>query len=126
MSLGFSSGSELQCSDSVAGGAIRLSVSREIKENLMKSKNLLAVVLGALIVFALSLPVMAQSSTQSTTSTTTTQQAQPSQTQSTPATSQEPAAQPTQTSHTQTKSKHHKVTQPDTTTTTTAPAAEPM
>jgi hypothetical protein len=29
----------------------------------MKSKNLLAVVLGALIVFALSLPVMAQSST---------------------------------------------------------------
>ena len=39
------------------------------KEKRMKSKNLLAVVLGALIVFALSLPVMAQSTTQSSTST---------------------------------------------------------
>src|ERR1019366_2927253 len=122
MRLGFSSGGELQCSDSVAGGAIRLSVSREIKENLMKSKNLLAVVLGALIVFALSLPVMAQSSTQSTTSTTT-QQPQPSQTQSTTTTSQEPAAQSTQTTNTQTKYKHHKVKQTDTTTTTTPPTA---
>jgi len=36
----------------------------------MKLKNLFAVVLGSLIVFALSLPVMAQSTTESTTTTT--------------------------------------------------------
>ena len=37
----------------------------------MKSKKLVAVVLGSLMVFVLSLPVMAQNTTQSTTSTTT-------------------------------------------------------
>ena len=43
----------------------------------MKIKNLLAVVLGSLIVFALSLPIMAQSTTEATTSTTTTQEPHP-------------------------------------------------
>ena len=37
----------------------------------MKLKTLFAVVLGSLVVLALSLPVMAQSTTQSSTSTTT-------------------------------------------------------
>ena len=36
----------------------------------MKSKNLFAVVLASLVVLVLSLPVMAQSTTQSTTTTT--------------------------------------------------------
>ena len=39
----------------------------------MNSKKLLAVVFGSLIVLALSLPVMAQDTTQSTTTTTQTQ-----------------------------------------------------
>jgi biopolymer transport protein ExbD len=55
----------------------------------MKSKKLFAVVLGLLIVFALSLPVMAQSTTQSTT--TTTNDSMPAQTQSTTTTTQTPA-----------------------------------
>ena len=74
----------------------------------MKSKKLVAVVLGSLMVFALSLPVMAQSTTQSTSSTTT---------QDT-----RPQDQTTQTTDTTTKYKHHhhKVKQhTDTTTTNT-------
>src|SRR5260370_8316937 len=54
----------------------------KIRRIRMKSKKLLAVVLGALVVFALSLPVLAQDTTQSTT-TTTTQAPPPDQTQST-------------------------------------------
>jgi len=55
----------------------------------MKSKMLFVVVLGSLIVFALSLPVMAQSTSQSTT--TTTHDSTPAQTQSTTTTTQYPA-----------------------------------
>ena len=56
----------------------------------MKFNKLFAVVLGSLLVFALSLPVMAQSTTQSTTTTTR----QDSPTQSTTTTTQYPAYSP--------------------------------
>jgi hypothetical protein len=92
----------------------------------MTSKKLFAFVLGSLAVFALSLPVMAQSTSQSST-TTTTQNPPAAQTQSTTTTtSQDPAVSPTttQTTDTKTKYKHHQVKQTDTTTTTTTPAPE--
>ena len=85
------------------------------KENLMKSKKLFALVFGALVVLALSLPVIAQDATQSTTTTTTQSPAQP-QTQT------------TQTNESTTKYKHHhkkvKKEKETTTTTTTAPERE--
>jgi hypothetical protein len=94
-------------------------VASVIKKNRMKIKNLPAVVLESLVVFALTLPVMAQSTTESTT---TTQEPQPAQTQSTTTTtSQEPAALPPaqtrSTTNTKTKYKHNKGKQTDTTTT---------
>src|ERR1700732_1755267 len=75
----------------------------------MKSKKLLAVFLGALVVFALSLPVLAQDTTQSTTTTTK---------------AGRPQTQTTQTTESTTKYKHHhkKVKkEKETTTTTTTP-----
>jgi cytoskeletal protein RodZ len=84
---------------------------RYIKENQMKFKKLLAVVFGLLVVLALSLPVMAQDTTQSTTTTT-----------QTPA---QPQTQTTQTNESTTKyKKHHKKVkkEKETTTTTTTPA----
>jgi hypothetical protein len=98
----------------------------KIRRIRMKSKKLLAVFLGALVVFALSLPVMAQESTQSTT-TTTTQTPPPAQTESTTTTTTEagrPQTQTTQTTESTTKYKHHhkKVKkEKETTTTTTTP-----
>jgi hypothetical protein len=76
------------------------------------------------VVFALSLPVMAQSTTESTT----TQEPQPAQTQNTTTTtSQEPAAMPaaqtTKTTDTATKyNRHDKVKQTDITTTASTPS----
>src|ERR1019366_8611905 len=91
------------------------------KENRMKSKKLFAVVFGSLVVLALSLPVMAQDTTQSTTTTTTQPPAQterttttttqpPAQTESTTTTTTpatRPQTQTTQTSESTTKYKHH-------------------
>jgi hypothetical protein len=97
----------------------------KIRRIRMKSKKLLAVFLGALVVFALSLPVLAQDTTQSTT--TTTQTPPPAQTQSSTTTTTEtnrPQAQTTQTTESTTKYKHHhkKVKkEKETTTTTTTP-----
>jgi hypothetical protein len=82
-----------------------------MKENRMKFKKLFAVVFGSLVVLALSLPVMAQDTTQSTTTTT-----------QTPA---QPETQTTQTNESTTKyKKHHKKVkkEKETTTTTTTPA----
>ena len=97
------------------------------KDNLMKSKKLFAVVFGSLVVLALSLPVMAQDTTQSTT-TTTTQNPPPTQTQSTTTTTTPatpPQTQTTQTKESTTKYKHHhkkvKKEKQTTTTTTTPP-----
>jgi hypothetical protein len=98
----------------------------KIRRIRMKSKKLLAVFLGALVVFALSLPVLAQDTTQSTT-TTTTQTPPPAQTESTTTTTTEanrPQTQTTQTTESTTKYKHHhkKVKkEKETTTTTTTP-----
>jgi hypothetical protein len=81
------------------------------KENRMKFKKLLAVVFGSLLVLALSLPVMAQDTTQSTTTTTQTPD--------------RPQTQTTQTNESTTKyKKHHKKVkkEKETTTTSTTPA----
>jgi len=81
------------------------------EENRMKYKKLLAVVFGAPVVLALSLPVMAQDTTQSTTTTTQTPD--------------RPQTETTQTHESTTKyKKHHKKVkkEKDTTTTNTTPA----
>jgi len=86
-----------------------------IRRKWMKSKKLFAVVFGALVVLALSLPVMAQDTTQSTTTTTT-------------QTPDRPQTQTTQTNESTTKYKHHhkkvKKEKQTTTTTTTPPQRE--
>jgi hypothetical protein len=60
----------------------------------MTSKKLFAVVLGSLIVLALSLPVMAQSTTQSSSSTTTQNPPAAQAPSTTTTTSQDPASVP--------------------------------
>src|ERR1019366_7408226 len=77
------------------------------KENRMKSKKLFAVVFGSLVVLALSLPVMAQDTTQSTTTTTTQPPAQTESTTTTTTPATRPQTQTTQTSESTTKYKHH-------------------
>src|ERR1039458_7515843 len=79
----------------------------------MNFKKLFAVILGSLVVLALSLPVLAQSTTQSS-STTTTQNPPPAQTQSTTTTTSQdaataPPAQTTQTTSSTTKSTERQV-----------------
>src|ERR1035437_2211785 len=88
--------------------------SGQHRENRMKSRKLLGVVFGSLAVLALSLPVMGQDPSQTTTTTT--------QTPSTPQT------QTTQTTESTTKYKHHhkKVKKEKQTTTTTTTPDQPQ
>jgi len=108
-------------------GSHTIASDRCNKENQLKSKTLFAVVLGSLIVIALSLPVMAQSTTQSTTTTShdpaAPTQAQTSETTDTTVTPAEPQTQQTDTTTT-TVTPQPKMQQTDTTTTTTAPPPE--
>lgn len=124
--------SSLDRTNRTMGGTIASSPKRSkvkgyIGENRMISKKLLNLVLGSLIASGLSLPVMAQQSTQSTTTTTSQDPAyvQPSQTtQSTTTTSSSDPVyvQPTQITSTETttKTKHHKVKATSQTTTTSS------
>src|ERR1039458_9896040 len=82
--------SEQDCTDYVVMVAVPYSLTNVPKESEMKSTKLFVPVLGALVVLALSLPVMAQSTTQSTTTTTTTQDPQPAVSQTTTPTTQDP------------------------------------
>src|ERR1700676_5432657 len=117
-------GHEQLCSDLVVAAAIPYCVTEEIKENRMKSKNLFAVVLASLIVLALSLPVMAQSTTQSTTNTTTQNPSGAPSQSTTTRTSQDQATMPaatTQTTDTTVTPADPEVKHSDTTTTTVTP-----
>jgi hypothetical protein len=93
------------------------------KENRMKSQKLFVVALASLIVLALSLPVLAQSTTQSNTTTTT--QNPPAAQSTTTMTSQDPASVPapqvTQSTDTTVTPAGPEVKQTDSTTTTTTP-----
>jgi Tfp pilus assembly protein PilV len=103
------------------------SMSNVTKEIRMKSKKLVAVVLNSVIVLALSLSVMGQSTTQSTTTTSQDPAAlaQPQTTQTTDTTITPAAPQVKQTdTTTTTTTPQPQVKQTDTTTTTTAPPPE--
>jgi hypothetical protein len=97
------------------------------KENWMKYSKLFATALGSLIVIGLSLPVIAQSSTQSITTTSqepaALPQAQTTQTTDTTVTPPDPQVKQTDTTTT-TTTPQPQVKQTDTTTTTTAPPPE--
>src|ERR1035441_4021586 len=95
--------SEQDCTDYVVMVAVPYSLTNVPKESEMKSTKLFVPVLGALVVLALSLPVMAQSTTQSTTTTTTTQDPQPAVSQTTTTTTQDPQPAVSQTSTTTTQ-----------------------
>jgi hypothetical protein len=76
---------------------LEVHIPEQQKENRMKSRKLCAVVVGSLVVFAMSMPVMAQDSTQSTTTTTT-------------RTPDQPTTKTSQSDKTKTKyNKHHQV-----------------